>query len=112
MEPISCGGCHGRNEDAGNDPISAGLGAGLRQHHTNAGVTECKTCHSDADPANYTPVGENVLPPNYFTPDPEFPNQPTDPCNRHGQEDYAGGRDGLDNDGDGRYDKRDRDCRR
>lgn len=112
LEPISCMGCHGRWEDAGNDNQSRGLGAGLRQHHTNAGVTECKTCHSDADPANYTPVGEKVLPPNYFTPDPEFPNKPTDPCNQHGEEDYAGIRKGLDNDGDGRYDKRDRDCRR
>jgi hypothetical protein len=111
LEPISCMGCHGRSEDAGNDSISGGLGAGLRQHHTNAGVTDCKTCHADADPANYTPVGENVLPPFYFTPDPEFPNKPTDPCNQHREEDYAGRRQGLDNDGDGRYDKRDRDCR-
>jgi hypothetical protein len=112
LEPIGCVGCHGRREDAGHDSVSEGLGAGLRQHHTNAGVTECKTCHADADPANYTPVGENVLPPDYFTPDPEFPNKPTDPCNQHGEEDYAGSRKGLDNDGDGRYDKRDRDCKR
>jgi hypothetical protein len=112
LEPIGCMGCHGRKEDAGNDSISAGFGAGLRQHHTNAGVTDCKTCHADADPANYTPVGENVLPPFYFSPDPEFPNKPTDPCNQHREEDYAGRRQGLDNDGDGRYDKRDRDCRR
>jgi hypothetical protein len=112
FEPIGCMGCHGRNEDAGNDSISQGLGAGLRQHHTNAGVTECKTCHEDADPANYTPVGENVLPPFYFTPDDVFLNKPTTPCNQHRQEDYAGRRPGLDNDGDGRYDKRDRDCRR
>ena len=111
LVPISCMGCHGRDEDAGNDTMSQGLGAGLRQHHTNSGITECKTCHADADPANYTPVGENVLPPNYFTPDPEFPNKPTDPCNQHGEEDYAGIRKGLDNDGDGRYDKKDRDCR-
>jgi hypothetical protein len=112
LEPISCMGCHGRLEDAGNDSISKGLGAGLRQHHTNAGIMECKTCHMDADPANYTPVGENVSPPYYFMPDPEFPNKPTDPCNQHREEDYAGNRKGLDNDGDGRYDKRDRDCRR
>jgi hypothetical protein len=112
LEPISCVGCHGRSEDAGNDSkFFGGLGAGLRQHHTNAGVTECKTCHSDADPANYTPVGENVSPPYYFTPDPEFPNKPTDPCNRFRVEDYAGRGQGLDNDGDGRYDRRDRDCR-
>jgi hypothetical protein len=111
LEPISCMGCHGRWEDAGNDNLSEGLGAGLRQHHTNSGVTECKTCHADADPANYTPVGENVSPPYYFTPDPEFPNKPTDPCNQHGEEDYVGIRQGLDNDGDGKYDQADLDCR-
>ena len=110
LDPVSCMGCHGRYEDAGNDSISGGLGAGLRQHHTNAGVMDCKTCHEDADPANYTPVGENVLPPYYFKPDPEFPNKPTDPCNQHGEEDYAGIREGLDNDGDGKYDMSDRDC--
>lgn len=111
LEPISCMGCHGRREDAGNDSISGGLGAGLRQHHTNAGITECKTCHLDADPANYDPVGEDVLPANYFSPDPEFPSKPTDPCNQHGEEDYAGIRQGLDNDGDGKYDMSDPDCR-
>jgi hypothetical protein len=109
---LGCMGCHGRDEDEGNDSISHGHGAGLRQHHTNAGVTECKTCHSDADPANYTPVGENVKPPYYFTPDPEFPNKPTDPCNQRRAEDYAGGPKGLDNDGDGRYDMSDSDCQR
>ncbi|HSS65587.1 MAG TPA: hypothetical protein VLS27_14240, partial [Gammaproteobacteria bacterium] len=111
LEPISCVGCHGRYEDMGNDGISAGLGAGLRQHHTNAGITECKTCHEDADPANYTPVGENVPPPFYFTPDAEFPNKPTNACNSNGEEDYAGGWQGLDNDGDGIYDVFDPDCR-
>jgi hypothetical protein len=109
FEPIGCMGCHGRQEDADN---GAGLGAGLRQHHTNAGTPVCKTCHADADPANYTPVGEDVLPPFYSTPDDVFLNKPTDPCNQHREEDYAGRRQGLDNDGDGRYDKRDRDCRR
>ena len=108
LAPIGCVGCHGRQEDADN---GAGLGAGLRQHHTNAGVNACKSCHADADPANYTPVGENVLPPNYFSPDPEFPNKPTDPCNKNGAEDYAGGHQGLDNDGDGKYDQGDFDCR-
>ena len=108
LEPLGCVGCHGRWEDQGAD---SGFGAGLRQHHTNAGVYECKTCHFDADPANYTTVGEDVPPPNYFTPDAEFPNKPTDPCNAHGEEDYAGGPRGLDNDGDGIYDKADPDCR-
>ena len=104
FEPISCVGCHGREED------SVATAAGLRQHHTNARIKECMTCHADANPVNYTPVGENVLPPYYFTPDPEFPNKPTDPCNQHGEEDYAGIRKGLDNDGDGKYDMSDRDC--
>lgn len=108
LEPIGCVGCHGRQEDA--DAGGEGLGAGLRQHHTNAGVPVCKTCHEDADPALFTPVGENVLPPNYFAPDPEFPNKPTDPCNQRRNEDYAGGPKGLDNDGDGSYDMADSDC--
>jgi hypothetical protein len=112
FEPFGCVGCHGRLEDAGNDgETSDGLGAGLRQHHTNAGITECKTCHRDADPENYTPVGEDVLPPNYFTPDDVFLNKPTDSCNRRRAEDYSGRSKGLDNDGDGRTDRRDRDCR-
>lgn len=110
LDPISCVGCHGRAEDTGHDSVSAGLGAGLRQHHTNSGVTECKTCHADADPANYTPVGEHVLPPYYFSPDAVFVNKPTDPCNKQRAEDYAGKPKGLDNDGDGLYDKRDPDC--
>jgi len=114
LEPIGCAGCHGRREDVGN-PVAgsdmlSGLSAGLRQHHTNAGVPECKTCHADADPANYTPVGEDVLPPYYTVPNGEFPNKPTDPCNQNRDEDYAGGPRGLDNDGDGRYDMRDSDC--
>jgi hypothetical protein len=107
---LGCVGCHGRAEDMGHDTSSSGLGAGLRQHHTNAGVTECKSCHADADPALYTPVGEDVLPPYYFTPDDEFVNKPTNPCNSGGEEDYAGGWQGLDNDGDGAYDIFDGDC--
>ena len=39
-----CVGCHGREEDAGHDSRSAGRGAGLRQHHTNAGVNACAGC--------------------------------------------------------------------
>ena len=64
-----CVGCHGRLEDAGNDGISAGLGAGLRQHHNNTGITECAICHTDANPINYTPVGEHVKPPYFGTAD-------------------------------------------
>ncbi len=103
LQPIGCAGCHGRLEDARP-------GAGLRQHHTNAGINVCKVCHEDADPANYTPVGEDFLPPYYAAPNDVFVNKPTDPCNPHGEEDYAGGRAGLDNDGDGVYDNRDPDC--
>lgn len=110
LEPISCMGCHGRDQDEGHDSISDGHGAGLRQHHVNSGVTICKACHADANPANYTPVGEDVLPSYYAAAAPDFPNRPTDPCNQKGDEDYAGGPKGLDNDGDGRYDMSDYDC--
>ncbi len=99
LEPIGCMGCHGRDDDKDK---GGSRGAGLLQHHTNAGVTECKVCHEDADPANYTPLSESV-PPNYYSVgNGEFPNIPTDPCNRSGDEDYAGRGTGLDNDGDGR----------
>jgi thiosulfate dehydrogenase len=110
LAPIGCMGCHGRYEDMGNDSASDGLGAGLRQHHTNAGVNACVVCHADADPENYTPVGEGVLPPNYFTPDDVFANKPTEPCSPFGEENYAGIWEGLDNDGDGVYDVLDLDC--
>ncbi|MHC4429526.1 MAG: hypothetical protein ACYS0D_13120 [Planctomycetota bacterium] len=110
LEPISCVGCHGRNEDMGNDSISPGRGAGLRQHHTVSGVTLCMDCHLDADPAAYTPVGENVLPSYYFTPDAAHPDKPTDPCSPNGEEDYAGIEEGLNNDGDVAYDGNDPDC--
>jgi hypothetical protein len=65
LDPIACLGCHGRYEDDNldNPDFTAGRGAGLRQHHTNAGINACMVCHEDADPANYTPVGENVQPP-------------------------------------------------
>ncbi|MDX2427904.1 MAG: cytochrome c3 family protein, partial [Xanthomonadales bacterium] len=62
LRPISCAGCHGRQEDIGNN---SGSGAGLRQHHTNAGELDCMDCHDDADPDLYTPVGEDVLPEYY-----------------------------------------------
>lgn len=112
---IACLGCHGREEDfSESNPDftrGRGRGAGLRQHHTNSGVGRCKDCHEDADPAQYTPVGENVLPPYYFTPDFLFPNKPTDPCNAFGEENFAGNWEGLDNDGDGIYDVLDSDCK-
>ncbi len=109
--PIGCIGCHGRAEDrADPGPPPVGDGAGLRQHHYNAGIVECAGCHTDADPLAYTPVGENVAPPYYFTPDPNHPGKPTDPCNFAGDEDVNGGSLGLDNDGDLAYDGDDPDC--
>jgi len=115
LSPIACVGCHGRNEDnvAGNPEVGAGrtgYGAGLRQHHYNAGVQICAECHLDADPASYTPVGENVLPDYYANPGSNHPSMPTDPCNPAGGEDFAGDAEGLDNDGDDVYDGSDSDC--
>jgi hypothetical protein len=112
LDPISCVGCHGRYEDRQdeNGHDTHGMGAGLRQHHWNAGITFCGRCHEDADPANFTPVGEHVLPPYYFA-DGIFTNKPTDSCNPNGEEDYAGLLFGLDNDGDGKYDIKDPDCK-
>ena len=81
LAPISCVGCHGREQDIGNDSESLGRGAGLRQHHTNAGELDCMDCHDDADPGLYTPVGEDVLPEYYANPGTDHPNIPTDPCN-------------------------------
>jgi hypothetical protein len=119
---LGCTGCHGREEDAGHDSISDGLGAGLRQHHWNADRiidTEsgslssqiCADCHSDSDPANYSPVGEHVIPPYYGTPFTHADN----PCNEVPQSNINENWDdfnleGLDNDGDGLYDMNDPDC--
>jgi len=108
LQAISCVGCHGRAEDEASP--NAGYGAGLRQHHWRAGEKVCAGCHSDANPANYTPVGEDVLPPYYANPGTGHPNMPTDPCNLDGNEDFAGSAEGLDNDGDNIYDGADPDC--
>jgi hypothetical protein len=88
LEPISCAGCHGREEDGTPDPGdgTVGYGLGLRRHHWNADVTidldpdpvgellittrVCANCHADADPAGgAVPVAENVKPPYYADPD-------------------------------------------
>jgi hypothetical protein len=107
-----CMGCHGREEDndVNNPSAPHGLGAGLRQHHTNAGIDACVPCHDDASPARYTPVGEDVLPTNYADPGTGHPGMPTGPCNADGSEDLAGAADGLDNDGDLVTDRNDADC--
>ena len=94
----------------GNDSVSAGRGAGLRQHHQNAGVTSCSGCHNDANPANYTAVGENILPDYYANPGTNHPAMPIDSCNASGSENFVGTPAGLDNDGDGVYDTADSDC--
>ncbi len=109
---VGCVGCHGREADAGNDSLSPGRGAGLRQHHYNAGITNCADCHIDADPANYSPVGEDVVPQYYGTVD----TLADEPCNLVAQgnlnENWTvdSAFIGLDNDGDGLYDGSDPDC--
>ena len=108
---VGCVGCHGREEDAGNDSESEGRGAGLRQHHTNASVSSCSGCHSDANPANYTPVGENVMPQYYGTAD----TNAAEACNlvetpQTNENWTVGDFVGLDNNGDGLYDGDDTAC--
>jgi hypothetical protein len=95
----------------GNDFGSPGRGAGLRQHHTDAGLN-CGGCHGDADPATYTPVGEEVDPNYYANPGNGHPAMPTEPCNPTPAfvENFAGTTLGLDNDGDGIYDMADGNC--
>lgn len=113
LAPISCAGCHGNEEDhseANPDWPQSGYGAGLRQHHYNAGVTNCANCHQDAVPANFTPVGEGALPTYYADPGTGHPMMPTDACNQDSSEDFAGSPAGLDNDGDLVYDGADSDC--
>lgn len=113
LEPIGCMGCHGRNEDHNpanpNWPLG-GRGAGLRQHHTNAGVQACLACHDDAAPAAFVAAGENVLPPYYANPGTGHASMPVSACNADGTEDFAGTTIGLDNDGDGVHDGSDTNC--
>lgn len=106
LDAIACAGCHGRAED-GTGAGTVGYSAGLRQHHWRAGITSCVGCHSDSNPANYTPVGEDYLPPYYAAAG--YPDIPTDPCNPADTypEDYAATTLGLDNDGDDLYDEAD-----
>jgi hypothetical protein len=107
LPAIGCIGCHGRDAGGGS------TGVGLRQKHFRAGQTLCVTCHSDSDPAQAIPVGENTMPAYYFTPDSNHPNKPTDPCNPGSafvEGRYGASSLGLDNDGDGAYDANDTDC--
>jgi len=82
----------------------------LRQHHTVAGVQDCTACHSDANPASYTPVGEDILPKHYAVPGSNHPKIPSNSCNVGGVENFAGTSLGLDNDGDNSYDAADSNC--
>ncbi len=112
LDAISCSGCHGRAAD-GTGTGSLGFGAGLRQKHWRSGETICADCHSDADPAGFTPVGEDVPPPYYLGS--SHPAIPKDTCNDPTnaltpEEDMYGAARGLDNDGDGDYDTLDTDC--
>jgi hypothetical protein len=109
---LGCAGCHGREADAGNDNISAGRGAGLRQHHSIAGVATCAACHLDANPANYTPVPENMTPPYYGV---AADSNVDLACNgiataKTNENWSVGDFLGSDNDGDGVYDSAETDC--
>ena len=106
----SCAGCHGRSQD-GTGTGTEGFGAGLRQRHWRAGQTVCVNCHADSNPADKTPVGENILPPYYASPGTGH-TIPNDPCNPPPSyvENYAGSLLGLDNDGDGTFDAQDPQC--
>ncbi len=102
--------CHGRAESQDDNEVT---GAGLRQHHYISGIsgtTVCLNCHDDSNPAAFTPVGEDILPPYYSIPDAAHPNKPSNPCNPAGEENYVATLIGLDNDGDGIYDQNDDDC--
>lgn len=110
LPPVSCMGCHGREQDKGHDSISPGRGAGLRQHHVGAGVAACGTCHSDGDAQVFAAVGENVPPPYYFAPDPAHPGKPANACSL--TERIISTEFGLDNDGDQLYESPDPDCAR
>lgn len=92
---VTCASCHGRQEDVRG---GIGAGAGLRQRHFRAGITTCASCHSDNNPAFFTPAPES-------TPPQTFIAKGIDPC-----ADAAFGNAGLDNDGDGLRDGADPDC--
>ena len=108
FEAVGCMGCHGVDPAPGV-PNNKWWGAGLRAHHTGAGVgpdnngDTCISCHTN-DP---TPPTEDTPPSYYFTPDTIHPGKPDNPCLT---ENYAGAVIGIDNDGDGLYDGDDPDC--
>ncbi len=123
VNAISCSGCHGRAEDTVGNPNTLGMGwgAGLRQHHTGAGAPPdgggltCVDCHADANPAAFTPVGENTMPAWYSSVTNDITGTPLDPCNPAPgfPEDFSSDAPaflGLDNDGDDAYDAADTNC--
>jgi hypothetical protein len=67
-------------------------------------------CHDDADPANYTPVGEDVIPFFYGTVDTLADDPCNDPALDYLENWTIGDILGLDNDGDNAYDMVDPDC--
>ena len=118
VNAIACMGCHGRLEDANAVGPGPGWGAGLRQHHTNAGVPAdsdgllCVDCHADADPAAFTPASEDTMPPWYASTTNDIVGLTMAPCNANLEEELSGdpANLGLDNDGDLAYDTNDPDC--
>ena len=96
----NCVQCHGRDEDAGGDSESVGIGRGLRLHHVTANAASCGSCHSDALGA--VGVGEHVLPSFYAA-------AGLDSCDGS-EERFASLTISLDNDGDGLADGNDPDC--
>ncbi len=108
---LGCSGCHGRDADTGLDTISSGRGAGLRQHHWNAGETVCAECHTDVDPASNTLMGEFVVPTYYGTVDTNADMPCNDVAQANMNENWTiGDFVGLDTDGDYIYDVDDPDC--
>jgi len=102
----NCVTCHGRDEDAGGDGISNGIGRGLRRHHVVTGKAACDACHSDAALTAAPGVGEHV-PPFYYAngANPMALNS----CDGS-EEKFASASVSLDNDGDGQTDGADDDC--
>jgi hypothetical protein len=109
---LACVGCHGRQADTVGNPnaLGDGWGAGLRQHHNANGIGLCAGCHADANPANFTPAGEDAMPMYYPQVTNIIAGTPLEPCNINGEEDFESDPSGLDNDGDNLYDAADPDC--
>ena len=116
--PLSCAGCHGRDEDiTPNDGAFGGATPGrtdgLRAHHMGSddylnweggipGGLTCAQCHS----ADTTPVGEDVQPFNFLASGGNVLALLDAAC-----ADAQFGTTGLDNDGDQVYDGADADCK-